>query len=77
MQLGVQKRRARCMIGSAGPPSLPRPMITNLILLAILVMLLWLLTAVKKGFNQVIAGLEVIAASKSAGAGAGSAAPGA
>ena len=47
-------------------------MITNLILLAILVMLLGLLAAVKKGFNQVIAGLEVIVASKSASADAGS-----
>jgi hypothetical protein len=44
-------------------------MITNLILLAILVMLLGLLAAVKRGFNQVIAGLEVIVASKSAVAG--------
>lgn len=47
-------------------------MTTDLILLAILIMLLWLLTAVKKGFNQVIAGLEVIAASKSASAGTAS-----
>lgn len=60
------------MIGSAGPLSSPRAMITNLILLAILVMLLGLLAAVKKGFNQVIAGLEVIVASKSASADAGS-----
>jgi len=47
-------------------------MITDLILLAILVMLLALLAAVKKGFNLVISGLEVIAASKSMGAEAGS-----
>lgn len=72
MQLSVRNGRARCMIGSACPLSPNCAMITNLILLAILVMLLGLLAAVKKGFNQVIAGLEVIVASKSASGDTGS-----
>jgi hypothetical protein len=38
-------------------------MITNLLLLAILVVLIGFLAAVKNGFNQIIAGLQAVTSS--------------